>query len=278
MLSITPIPALEDNYLWLITVNKSNNAYIVDPGDGQVVAKVIDSKNLELTGILITHRHPDHTGGIEFLLERYQTKNHLIPVYGPSSPSIPQVTHTLFSNDTITLFDQYLATIIETPGHTEDHIAYFFKDIQPAPVLFCGDTLFGAGCGRISSDGNAEQLFQSLSKLASLPLNTNIYCSHEYTVSNLSFAEMVEPNNLKITERIEQEQIKRKQQRPTIPFTLEIEKQTNPFLRIHNPAIQSTIASRFDGIDHFSSLDTFKQLRQWKDLFNANSTNKDLYY
>lgn len=264
MLTITPIPAFNDNYLWLITLEGRQDAYIVDPGDGQVAHNTLIAQQLKLKGILVTHRHNDHIGGIDFLLKHYQSSINPIPVYGPDSPSIPQVTHRLFNQDSITLFDHYHFTVLEIPGHTLDHIAYFLTDDQK-PILFAGDTLFAAGCGRLF-DGSAEQLYRSLVTLALLPENTQVYCAHEYTLSNLAFAQAVEPDNELIKERIKSEQLKRKNGMPTIPFCISIEKQTNPFIRISEPSVHKSIAEHW-GKHYASESELFADLRRWKDGF-----------
>ncbi|MFT5117321.1 MAG: hydroxyacylglutathione hydrolase [Kiritimatiellia bacterium] len=265
MLTITPIPAFNDNYFWLITLKGTQDAYIVDPGDGQIAHNTLIAQQLKLKGILVTHRHNDHIGGIDFLLEHYQSTANPIPVYGPDSPPIPQVTHRLFNQDSITLFTHYHFTVLEIPGHTRDHIAYFSKHAQKEPVLFVGDTLFAAGCGRLF-DGSAEQLYHSLSTLASLPENTQVYCAHEYTLSNLAFALAVEPDNKAITQRIKNEQAKREHGLPTIPFSLSIEKQTNPFIRISEPSVHKSIAEHW-GKHYVSESELFADLRRWKDGF-----------
>ncbi len=265
MLTIKPIPAFTDNYIWLITTPHSPMAYIVDPGDGKVAQRALQENHLTLAGILITHRHNDHIGGIHHLLEHNQVPSQPIPVYGPKSPSIPQITHHLFNHDTVTLFDQYTFTVFETPGHTLDHIVYF-HDNADTPILFSGDTLFAAGCGRLF-DGNAEQLFNSLNRLKNLPEHTQVYCTHEYTLDNLDFAAGVDPENHDVTQRIAREQEKRQQMIPTIPFALSDEKNTNPYFRTETLAIKQSVESYWNKTLH-SPQEVFTHLRLWEDEAN----------
>jgi len=268
MINITPIPAFSDNYLWLIENTQKNthnsqdknDAVIVDPGDAEPVLKVLQEKNLNLIAILITHHHWDHIDGIDDLLKYYN-----VPVYGPCSKRIPQISVTLKEGDEVALFDKALTfKVLEVPGHTDDHIAYV-GDINQQPALFCGDTLFAAGCGRLF-DGTHEQFYQSLHKLNSLPLDTQIYCTHEYTLANLAFAEAVEPNNKTIQERINNEQCKREKNQATLPTNLALERQTNPFLRYQEPAVSSSI-NQFWKSAWSSDIDLFTGLRRWKDKF-----------
>ncbi|ODS22408.1 hydroxyacylglutathione hydrolase [Candidatus Endobugula sertula] len=264
MLTVTPIPAFSNNYLWLITHSTSSCSYIVDPGDGQAVYETLKKRNLQLSGILITHRHYDHINGIDDLLKYYQQENSII-VYGPDSPYIPQITHKLYQGDQITLFDHYLFTIFETPGHTSEHICYFSKDTLKMPVLFCGDTLFSAGCGRVM-DKDPEALYRSLSVLAELPDNTQVYCAHEYTLNNLHFAQAVEPKNTHIRQRIQEVQQLRQQGIPSLPSCIAIEKQTNPFMRTTQQSIYQSVADYW-GTQYANACELFVDLRRWKDEF-----------
>jgi hydroxyacylglutathione hydrolase len=287
MLHITAIPAFDDNYLWLITeqplahnkestnresTNKEfQGAYVVDPGDGQVVQHMLQAQQLTLNGIFITHRHHDHIDGIAFLCEQHQKGASLkdtppLSVYGPLSDAIPQITYPVYEGDSITLFDQYTFTVLETPGHTTEHIVYFLEDAQNDPLLFCGDTLFAAGCGRLSG-GTAEQLHNSLRRLATLPHNTQVYCAHEYTLANLQFAQAVEPNNRAIEQRIQSAQHRRSRQQATVPFMLKEEINGNPFLRTHLPDVKAAVQQHCQIKEAMSDSQTFSQLRRWKDHF-----------
>jgi len=261
MNNIIPIHAFHDNYIWLVnpihTAHEGSvarqGAFIVDPG---LANPVIDSlKQLELhpLGILITHLHYDHVGGIKPLLHEYD-----IPVYGPACGNIPALSHPLHDGDTISLSDNLSFTILETPGHTADHIVYY-----GAGSLFCGDTLFAGGCGRIT-DGTAAQLYHSLQRISQLPDDTLIYCAHEYTLTNLKFASLVEPDNVNLQERLTLTAALRREDRCTLPSTLLLEKQTNPFLRCHLPTVRSAaeaVAQR----PLSSPEEVFAVVRYWKD-------------
>ena len=212
MITISPIAVFTDNYIWLLH-NSAGQAVIVDPGTAEPVIEHLTRLHLTLTAILVTHHHWDHIDGIPELLKHYD-----VPVYGPDSSRIPHITHTVAEGDVITLFSDWAVDVIEVPGHTRDHIAYLYQQ-GAQPLLFCGDTLFAAGCGRLF-DGSHEQLFQSLQRLNRLPKNTLIYCTHEYTLSNLRFAQTVEPNNVAIAARIAVEEDKRAHQQATLPTHL----------------------------------------------------------
>lgn len=261
MLQISPIPAFDDNYLWLLTDSQSTQAYIIDPGDGKKVQQVLDQQGLTLMGILVTHRHWDHVDGINDLLQ-----HHPVPVYGPDAETIPHITHPLHDGEHITLFDQYTFSVIASPGHTAEHISYYCADAFEYPLLFCGDTLFAAGCGRIFSDGSAEKLYHSLNTLAQLPSSTAVYCTHEYTLSNLEFAKAVEPNNSAFSQRQQQEQQKRYNGQATIPTNIALEKQTNPFLRVQQESVKMAVSHHSSKILHNHS-EVFTALRLWKDQF-----------
>lgn len=233
MLTITPIPALDSNYFWVIQPCQDQpSVYVVDPGDDGPVLEYLARHQLKLAGILITHRHHDHIQGIGGLLKRSQ-----VPVYGPDSDLIPQVTHKLHDKDTLAL-EGVSFTVIAVPGHTWEHIAYFSSgtDTTP-PILFCGDALFAGGCGR-RFDGTAEVMWNSLQTLAALPDETRIYCAHEYTQANLTFARAVEPDNAELEVRFKQVKLLRAQGLITLPSTILLEKRTNPFLRCQQSGIK----------------------------------------
>jgi hydroxyacylglutathione hydrolase len=239
VLTITPIPALDSNYFWVIRPNPNQpNAYVVDPGDATPVINYLANNQLILSAILITHRHRDHTQGIAGLLEYSQ-----VPVYGPDSELIPLITHKLGDGDLLKL-DGVSFKIIGVPGHTWEHIAYFCAATDTNPsLLFCGDALFAGGCGR-RFDGTAEIMWDSLQKLAALPDETQIYCAHEYTQANLEFALAVEPNNKQLATRFEHVKQLRKQAQITLPSTILLEKRTNPFLRCQQSGIKIFIEQK----------------------------------
>jgi hydroxyacylglutathione hydrolase len=271
MISILPIPIFNDNYVWLIE-HKNGDACVVDPGDAEPVQKVLEARGLNLTSILVTHHHWDHIGGIEQLVAAYQD----VDVYGPNSNKIPQITHIQQHDDNINLFGDLSLSlkIIAVPGHTSEHIAYFAEasnsndsdqnDLKQ-PILFCGDTLFAGGCGRLLG-GTAEQLFNSLKTLSTLATNTQVYCTHEYTLANLAFANAVEPSNELLKARANIELIKRDNGIPTLPSTIELEQQTNPFLRCAQAEVKTTI-NRHWKKSWQTEQQLFTGLRLWKDNF-----------
>ncbi|MEZ0122285.1 MAG: hydroxyacylglutathione hydrolase [Candidatus Reddybacter sp.] len=258
-LVIHTIPAFQDNYLWLFHQAGQRAAFVVDPGDAQPVLDCLQKHGLDLAGILITHHHPDHTGGIKALLSHYDA-----PVYGPDSRNIPQISHRLQEGDEITLADT-IFTVLEIPGHTLDHIAYTASPEAQSPLVFCGDTLFTAGCGRIF-EGTAQQMYQSLQKLVTLPDETRIYCAHEYTLSNLAFATAVEPASQALKDKTADDTEKRQQGLPTVPSTLGIERETNPFLRCHLPSL-ALAASQYCARELSDPIEVMREIRLWKDNF-----------
>lgn len=259
MIKVIPVPAFQDNYFWLFHTEGSNQAYVVDPGEAEPVLAALKHKGLQLAGILITHHHWDHTGGIDQLLTSFD-----VPVYGPKSQNIRQITHTLRQGDTLSLSEELQFQVLEVPGHTLDHLAYFCPE-STQPLLFCGDTLFAGGCGRLF-EGSAEQMHHSLSKLAELPTATAVYCAHEYTLSNLAFAQAVEGSNTKLIERINREEQKRSQQQPTVPSTIGLELATNPFLRCAESSVIDSVQSR-EGCEFDSPAEVLAAVRRWKDNF-----------
>ena len=255
MINIEPIKAFDDNYIWLMTTNEGS--IVVDPGENINLLKVIEKKNIKLDAILITHHHYDHTGGIEELLIKYPN----LKVYGPNN-NVDLIKSRLGDGELLNVIGIDFE-VIEIPGHTLDHIAYY-ANINNSPVLFCGDTLFAGGCGRVF-EGTFDQMYDSLMKLKKLPKNTRIYCGHEYTINNLKFAKAVEPDNIDLIIRYDEALDLRKNNIPTLPSTISIELKTNPFLRADENNVQKIISHKFK--TGFSEKEIFSALRQWKDNF-----------
>lgn len=258
MLTISPIPAFSDNYIWtLYDRSRSDGAVVVDPGDASVVECFLASSQLTLCAILITHHHADHTGGIAAL-----TAKRNIRVYGPRREMIAGVTHPLSEGDVVDLSENGLGQlrVLDVPGHTRGHIAYLGDD-----YLLCGDTLFAAGCGRLF-EGTPAQMYDSLAKFAALPLATRVYCTHEYTLSNLRFACAVDPDNHALAKRVLNEQTKRERGEATLPSTIGLELLTNPFLRCEVEAVARS-AARFSLRQLTSPVEVFAALREYKNTF-----------
>jgi hydroxyacylglutathione hydrolase len=254
MINIEPIEAFSDNYIWLVTTNEGS--IVIDPGESNNLLKILNQRNLDLRAILITHHHFDHTGGIDEIVSQKS-----IDVYGPKN-NIDTINIRVKHGTIIELLGIQFE-VIEIPGHTLDHIAYFSEN-QGDPVLFCGDTLFAGGCGRVF-EGTLEQMHDSLSLLKKLPLNTKIYCGHEYTQSNLKFAKSVEPLNENIISRYNRVCKLREKGIPTLPSTIELELATNPFLRADIKEVQVEISKRFNTPKN--DKDIFTAIRQWKDNY-----------
>jgi hydroxyacylglutathione hydrolase len=263
-LHVLPVPAFNDNYLWLI--HDGRNAAVVDPGDAGPILAALQAQALTLTAILLTHHHHDHIGGVPALLQRYD-----VPVFGPRHDGIAAVTRPLGEGDRITLPDLGLAlTVFDVPGHTNGHIAYYSDreegDAKKRRLLFCGDTLFAGGCGRLF-EGTAAQMAASLDKLAALPPDTEVFCAHEYTLSNLRFALAVEPGNDVLQARMATESAKRQHGLPTVPSTIAVERATNPFLRYREAAIAQRLAADGKVAPGAVPLAVFAALREYKNHF-----------
>ncbi len=256
MLKVHAVKAFQDNYIWLIQAENSRKVLIVDPGEAAPVLDRLESEQLIPAAILITHHHADHVGGVQSLLAHFP-----VPVFGPAGETIPAMTHALREGDELEVAPDFpLFRVIETPGHTAGHICYLSEN-----KLFCGDTLFAGGCGRLLG-GTAPDLFQSLQRLKQLPADTEIYCAHEYTQANLRFAEAVEADNDALQQRISKVRQLRTEDKATVPSMMVDELATNPFLRSDLPHIKKA-AERHAGrpLNHPEAV--FTVLRSWKDSF-----------
>ncbi len=255
MLQIHPLPAFEDNYIWVLHPQGLDTCVVVDPGDEDPVIDYLRNRGLALSAILITHGHGDHTGGVRGLKQQWPEA----VVYGPSGERIPVVERQLGEGDELALAGLGRGfRVMDVPGHTSGHLAYRLDE-----ALFCGDTLFAGGCGRVFS-GTHDQLSDSLRRIAALPPETLVYCAHEYTLANLGFALWVEPDNAAIEARREAEQAKRLQGKPTVPSSLALELETNPFLRTGEPAVIAA-AEKWAGRPLNGHREVLRALRDWKD-------------
>jgi len=252
---ITAISSLMDNYIWKIRERGEKIAALVDPGEAAPVLRGLKEENVEPAAILLTHHHHDHVGGVSGILAEYPG----IPVFGPGTESIPTVDHPLREGDLVEIPGTRLSfRVMAIPGHTRGHVAYYGHD-----ALFCGDTLFSVGCGRLF-EGTPEEMQASLGRIAALPGKTLVYCAHEYTLDNIRFAKWVEPGNMDLLLRETQAFARLDQDAPSIPSTLAEELATNPFLRWDTPEVIAS-AERHAGRKLPSAVDVFAVLRRWKD-------------
>ncbi|MGN7725721.1 hydroxyacylglutathione hydrolase [Luteimonas sp. 22616] len=252
---LLPLPAFDDNYIWTLR-DEAGNALVVDPGEaGPVLSAAADG--LKPVGILLTHHHHDHIGGVDELLERWPS----LPVIAPDDERITVASRRVGGGDRVQVGEWGFDTLA-VPGHTVSHIAFHGHGL-----LFCGDTLFSLGCGRLF-EGTPAQMLDSLEKLSALPGNTRVCCGHEYTLSNAAFARVVEPDNPALMRRIEEAQAMRQSGRPTLPSSLAAECEANPFLRIDAPAVRAAIVGQTGHPIH-SRVEAFAALRRWKDGFRA---------
>lgn len=257
MSELVPLPALRDNYIWTYC-DDQGQCLVVDPGQAQPVRDYLERTGHSLTAILATHHHPDHVGGIPELV-----RDCAVPVYGPARESIPSNTRPLDDGEILTLDAPALRfRVLHIPGHTLGHIALYTEDVEP-PLLFCGDTLFAAGCGKLF-EGTAEQMLNSLDQLAALKPDTRVCCGHEYTLNNLRFALAVTPDDDSVQQRFHEVEKLREDNQVTLPSTLAQERATNPFLRVDDDEVRAALLERAHGSDR-SAL--FGALRQWKDQF-----------
>jgi hydroxyacylglutathione hydrolase len=256
MLTLIPLPAFDDNYIWVL--HDDRHAVAVDPGDPAPLIAYLDAHRLTLTAVLITHHHRDHTGGNTLLRQRYDCA-----IHAPDNPRIPAVTHVLHGGDTLDLAAPGLHfEILATPGHTLDHISYVGQG-----CVFCGDTVFGCGCGKLF-EGTPAMMAASLDAILGLPDATRVCCAHEYTLSNIDFAKTIDGTNPALLERERADRALRAQHQPTLPSTLALEKATNPFLRFHDPDM-TAFAANYLNRPYPGPAEVFGAIRAAKDAWDG---------
>ncbi len=259
-MTLLPLPAFSDNYIWLL--HDAGQALVIDPGDAAPVLKALEDLGLQLQAILVTHHHSDHIGGVHAL----QTATGA-PVYGPALESMPAGTLPVRGGEQIKALGLSFE-VLDVPGHTAGHVAYYSPVPAQTPLLFCGDTLFSGGCGRLF-EGTPAQMLASLDALAALPEDTRICCAHEYTLSNLQFARVVEPDNTTLAQYQQQCEALRAQQQPTLPSTIGLERQINPFLRTRVPAVVAAAQAQApsSSVNPGDAVAVLATLREWKNNF-----------
>lgn len=256
-MELVALPAFDDNYIWML--HDGARALVVDPGDEDPVNDALDARGLGLAAILVTHHHGDHVGGIDALRSRLRG-----PVLGPADERIPRPFTPLADGQDIEVLGEVFE-VVRVPGHTAGHIAYVCRPSDgSAPLLFCGDTLFSAGCGRLF-EGTPAQMHESLTRLGALPETTRVCCAHEYTLSNLRFAAAVEPDNADIADHRARCESERAAGRPTLPSTIGLERRINPFLRVGEPAPRAQALAR--GAPADDPVNVLAALREWKNQF-----------
>ena len=255
MLEIVPLKAFKDNYIW--TLRDGRFAAVVDPGEAAPVIEYLAAERLTLAAILLTHHHPDHVGGVPELL-----RHRPAPVYGPRNEPIETLTHPVSEGGRVAIPQLGVdLSVLDIPGHTRAHIAYYGA-VSGRLSLFCGDTLFACGCGRVF-EGTPAQMYASLAKLLALPDETLVYCGHEYTLANIGFAQSLEPGNPALAARERRDRLLREQGKPTLPSTLADEKATNPFLRCGEPAVIES-ANKYLGARIADPARVFAAIREMK--------------
>jgi hydroxyacylglutathione hydrolase len=252
-----PVPAFNDNYIWIL--HDGARALVVDPGEAPGVTEYLRQHQLVLDTILITHHHGDHTGGVAALRKASGAR-----VIGPVGEPMPEPLQRVGDGEVVDALGLRFE-VMSVPGHTLGHIAYYCAAMDGAPLLFCGDTLFSAGCGRLF-EGTPAQMLHSLSRLAALPESTRVCCTHEYTLANLRFALAVEPGNAALVEYAQRCQQLRAQQQPTLPSAIGLERRINPFLRAEVPAVMAA-AQAHDPACGPGATEVFATLREWKNVF-----------
>jgi len=257
---IHPIPAFSDNYIWVFS-NREGKACVVDPGDADAVTAYLEQNNLTLSHILLTHHHPDHTGGVKALVRRFD-----LQVIGPANSPFSAIDTAVTEGHRLTVLDLQFE-VLEVPGHTLDHIAYYCDNAPDGsdPLVFCGDTMFAAGCGRIF-EGDPPMMYRSLQKLAALPAATRVFCTHEYTLANLQFANAADPDNQELQQRTITATEIRERNQPTLPSDIGLELATNPFLRCAQEPLIRNVATQ-SGSHVTDPVEVFAALRRWKDNF-----------
>ncbi|MFN7152437.1 MAG: hydroxyacylglutathione hydrolase [Acidovorax sp.] len=257
-MNLLPLPAFSDNYIWML--HNGSQAIVVDPGDSAPVVQALKRLDLTLQAILVTHHHADHVGGVDAL--RHATG---ATVYGPARENIPEPLVRLAQGDTVEVLGLHFS-VLDVPGHTAGHIAYYCPEMDGAPLLFCGDTLFSGGCGRLF-EGTPAQMLDSLDQLSALPGDTRVCCTHEYTLSNLKFARAVEPGNAALLHYSSSCEALRAQNLPTLPSQMALERDINPFLRVRQTAVAQAARGYDAQVHQDDAVAVLAALRQWKNEF-----------